>query len=81
MCPEHHYWGIFDLTAIKEGPLLSYHVFKFICIKLSEAWIFFEVWVFWRPEILNLALHRASTSSLFGRMDTMTRSCEAWPRP
>lgn len=44
LCPEDHYWGIFDLTAIKEGPFLSYHVFKFICIKLSEAWIFFEVY-------------------------------------
>ena len=28
---------IFDTTAIRNEPLLSNHVFKFICIKLGEA--------------------------------------------
>jgi hypothetical protein len=28
---------LFDPTAIRDEPLLSYHVFKFICIKLGKA--------------------------------------------
>jgi hypothetical protein len=28
---------IFDSTAIRDEPLLSYHVFKFICIKLGKV--------------------------------------------
>ena len=34
---------IFDTTAIRNEPLLSNHVFKFICIKLGEAPLLWDV--------------------------------------
>ena len=44
---------------------------------------FLELWIFWRPGNLNLALRRASiTCSLFCslvRMDIMTWQCGPWP--
>lgn len=57
---------------------LSYHVFKFICIKVSDTWFFFEVWIFWHPGNLNLALHRASKKcSLFCSL--MKMAMMTWP--
>lgn len=34
--PGDHSCGYFDPTAIRDKPLVSYHGFKFICIKPGE---------------------------------------------
>jgi hypothetical protein len=56
---------IFDHRVIRDELLLSYHVFRFICI-LNLVNPTFEMWMFWLSGNLSLALPRASiTHSLF----------------
>ena len=37
MCPGATIRDVFDLTAIRDGPLFCHHAFKFILIKLSKS--------------------------------------------